>query len=135
MPDSFRSEVAFAFEGISGREIIGDFGLVMNGASGDELDRYDTERGSPADALLLARSTGHSQHYLLCSEDVRMVSATLAGTNNELVRSDIVLSNRPEGGAVFSVGSICFSGSLSHNGYDNNVARLATNVLREFMRR
>ena len=46
-----------------------------------------------------------------------------------------VLLELPEGGAVFSVGSICFTGSLSHHNYANNVARLATNVLREFVRR
>lgn len=134
LPDSLRPEVAFAFEGIAEDEVIGDFGLVMGGASGDELDRYDVEHGSPPDALILARSTGHPELYLLCSEDVQMTTARLAGTNNELVRSDIVFFRLPGGGAVFSVGSICFTGSLSHRGYDNNVARLTTNVLREFTR-
>lgn len=133
-PDSFRPETAFAFEGIGESELIGDFGLIMSGASGDEIDRYDVSRGSPPDALVIATSTGHSEHYLLCCEDVLMTSSTLAGTNNDLVRSDMVLLRLTDGGAVFSVGSICFAGSLSHNGYANNVARLATNVLREFMR-
>lgn len=36
------------------------------------------------------------------------------------------------GGGFFSVGSIAWTGSLSHNDYDNNVARLTTNVLRRF---
>ncbi|MFC4942974.1 hypothetical protein [Pseudonocardia sp. GCM10023141] len=34
------------------------------------------------------------------------------------------------GGGVFSVGSICFTGSISHDAYDNNVARLLGNALR-----
>jgi N,N-dimethylformamidase len=34
--------------------------------------------------------------------------------------------------AVFSVGSINWSGSLPHNGFDNNVARVTGNVLRRF---
>lgn len=135
LPDSFRPEVAFAFEGIAKDEIVGDFGLVMNGASGDEIDRYDIERGSPPGALLLARSTGHSERYFLCSEDVLMTSAVLSGPTNDRVRSDIVLLELPGGGAVFSVGSICFTGSLSYHNYANNVARLATNVLRAFVRR
>lgn len=135
LADSFRSEVSFAFAGIADDEVIGDFGLVMGGASGDELDRYDPERGSPSTALVLARSTSHSELYLLCSEDVPMTSAKLSGTNNDLVRSDIVLLELASGGAVFSVGSICFTGSLSHNGYVNNVARLTANVLQEFVRR
>ena len=39
----------------------------------------------------------------------------------------------PGGGAVFSAGSIAWSGSLSHNGYDNNVSRISENVLRRFL--
>ena len=38
----------------------------------------------------------------------------------------------PNGGAVFSTGSIAYAGSLPTKGYDNNVARLTTNVLRRF---
>jgi hypothetical protein len=36
------------------------------------------------------------------------------------------------GGAVFSLGSINWSGSLPHNGFANNVARITENVLRRF---
>ncbi|MBT5435024.1 MAG: hypothetical protein P8Q36_10400 [Alphaproteobacteria bacterium] len=39
----------------------------------------------------------------------------------------------PADGAVFSVGSIAWGASLSHNGYDNNVARVSVNVLRRFL--
>jgi N,N-dimethylformamidase len=31
------------------------------------------------------------------------------------------------------VGSIAYTGSLSHNRYDNNVARLTGNVLKRFL--
>jgi N,N-dimethylformamidase len=134
LPDSFRPEVAFAFEGIADDEIIGDFGLVMDGASGDEIDRYDVDRGSPRNAYVLARSTGHSDLYLLCSEDIPMTSTRVDGTSSDLVRSDVVLLDLPGGGAVFSVGSISFAGSLSHDNYENNVAQLTTNVLTEFLR-
>jgi N,N-dimethylformamidase len=40
----------------------------------------------------------------------------------------------PQGGAVFSVGSISWSASLSHNGFDNNVARVTKNVLQRFIK-
>ena len=43
-------------------------------------------------------------------------------------------SSRPRnGGAVFSTGSIAWAGSLAHNGYDNNVARITENVVRRFL--
>jgi N,N-dimethylformamidase len=44
----------------------------------------------------------------------------------------MVLLRAPSGGAVFSVGSISWSGSLSHNRYDNDVSRITENVLRNF---
>jgi N,N-dimethylformamidase len=33
---------------------------------------------------------------------------------------------------VFSTGSIAYAGSLGWNGFDNDIARLTTNVLRRF---
>ena len=42
-------------------------------------------------------------------------------------------SRGPNGGAVFSTGSIAWCGSLSHNDYDNNVSRITENVLRRFV--
>ena len=34
---------------------------------------------------------------------------------------------------MFSVGSITYCGSLSHNGYDNNISRITRNVLDRFL--
>jgi N,N-dimethylformamidase len=44
----------------------------------------------------------------------------------------MVYFETPNNGAVFSVGSITFCGSLSHAGYRNNVSRVLDNVLRRF---
>ena len=38
----------------------------------------------------------------------------------------------PAGGAVFSVGSITWSGCLAHNGYDNYSSKIMLNVLTAF---
>jgi N,N-dimethylformamidase len=134
MPDSALPEAAFAFEGIDPDEIIGDFGLIMDGASGDEIDRFDLELGSPPETLVLARSTGHSDYYQLAGEDVKASRPGLGGTESPEVRSDMTLWNHPSGGSVFSVGSICFTGALSHDNYENNVSTLIANVMREFLR-
>src|SRR5581483_1898971 len=112
---------------------IGDFGLVMGGASGDEIDRLDYALGSPPHTLLLASSTGHSDYYQFVIEDRRSTLPGQGGTTNPLVRSDMTFFETAHGGAVFSVGSINWCGSLSHNGYDNNVSRLTRNVLNRFM--
>ena len=50
-----------------------------------------------------------------------------------MVRADIVFYETPNGGAVFSVGSIAFISSLPWNGYDNNVSRMVGNVLERFV--
>jgi N,N-dimethylformamidase len=44
-----------------------------------------------------------------------------------------VFFETPAGGAVFSVGSIAWYGALAHRGYDNDIARITTNVLRRFL--
>ncbi|WP_421111852.1 N,N-dimethylformamidase beta subunit family domain-containing protein [Solicola sp. PLA-1-18] len=129
MPDSFCDRAAFLFDGIGADEVIGDFGLIMNGSSGDELDRFDLDRGSPEETLVLARSTGHSDYYQLAGEDLLATRAGVGGAECDDVRSDLTLLPHPGGGWVLSVGSICFSGSISHHGYDNNVARLLGNAL------
>jgi N,N-dimethylformamidase len=49
------------------------------------------------------------------------------------VRADLVYFTTRNGGGVFSTGSIAWCGSLSHNGYDNNVSRLTANVIRRFL--
>ena len=50
----------------------------------------------------------------------------------KLIRADMVYFETPNNGAVFSVGSITFCGSLSHGGYRNNISRIVDNVLRRF---
>jgi len=50
-----------------------------------------------------------------------------------LVRSDLVFVPLPEGGAVFSVGSIAWCGALAAAGSKNPVARLTHNVLARFL--
>ena len=113
--------------------MIGDFGLVMSGAAGDELDRVDFELGTPTQAMRLATSEGmHSSYYLMTHEDQLISLPHNDGTNNENVRADMVYFETQRGGAVFSVGSINWLGSLSHNDYENNVSIITENVLREF---
>ena len=133
-PLSYKPEWAWVFDGIDDH-LIGDFGLVMNGASGDELDRFDEALGSPPNTAVLATSRRHSDYYQLAVEDVMMLAPGLGGATSDLVRSDMVVVERPSGGAVFSVGSICFTGSLPWQGYRNNVARLVRNVLANFLAR
>jgi N,N-dimethylformamidase len=133
LPDSYEPAASFAFEGVTG-DVFGDYGVMGGGAAGAELDRYDVELGSPPDAFLLATSVGrHSDNYQEASEDLFETPPTTGGSQSLAVRSDVVYFPLDGGGAVFSVGSIAWTGALSHNGYDNDIARITENVLRHFL--
>ena len=133
LPDSFDPRVANFFEGIGANETIGEFGHVMNGAAGDEVDRLDYALGTPPHALRLATSLPFPDQYQLAVEEVRNMTPTFGGSQSDLVRSDIVWFDLPGGGEVFSVGSVNWAASMGWNLGDNNVARLTTNVLRSFL--
>ena len=122
-PDSFDPKAAFIFEGIAEDEPIGDFGLAMGGAAGDEFDCVRTN--SPPNTLKLASSSDHSDLCLNFSMPYEPIERQKAS-----VRADLSYYETSGGGAVFATGSMCWCPSLSHNGYDNNVSRITENVLR-----
>ena len=133
LPDSHDERAAFIFEGLDPDEVIGDFGYVLNGAAGDEVDRFGFDLGTPAHALRLATSMGLDDRYQITQEELLMTAPGQGGTENGLGRSDLTYFFEIDGGgAVFSVGPICWAGSLAWNGYDNNVARVTGNVLARF---
>jgi N,N-dimethylformamidase len=123
---------AFIFEGVEG-DVIGDFGLSGGGAAGLELDAADPAWGTPPHTLVLASSERHTDLYLMTPEDMNDPAPGLGGTEAEIIRADMVFFETLGGGAVFSTGSIAWAGSLSHAGYDNDVARITTNVLNRFL--
>jgi N,N-dimethylformamidase len=122
---------AFIFDGVD-EEIIGDFGVVGGGAAGLELDRFDLSLGSPRHTLVLASSENLTGLYFPPPEEVNNVMPNLAAPQNPKARGDLVFFETAAGGAVFSVGSISWAGSLSHAGYANSVSRITGNVLRRF---
>ncbi len=131
-PDADNPRAAFIFDGVDD-DIIGDFGLVGGGAAGIELDCITPELGSPPHILRLASSEGHSAMMMLVNEEFGPVPPNLGGDQNDRVRADMVFWETLAGGAVFATSSIAWCGSLSHNGYDNNVSQITENVLRRFL--
>lgn len=120
LPDSRDPRAAFVFEGVGDDEPIGDFGLGFGGAAGYEVDGADRPLGTPAHALVLARADAFPSPYVPLSSDPD-------------IRAEMTLFETRGGGSVFSVGSITWTASLSHDGYENNVARITRNVLRHFL--
>jgi N,N-dimethylformamidase len=130
-PGSFDERARFIFEGIGDDEVLGDFGLSCGGAAGDELDRADVRYGTPQHALVLATSQGLHDPAVVGGVEAGRDGPPADGVDPN-VRADMVFFETAGGGAVFSVGSIAYCGSLSHNGYDNNISRITDNVLRAF---
>ena len=85
--------------------------------------------GSPLHALILATSEDHNEGMLRVKEEFHMMHPL---TKDSKVRADMAFFETPSGGAVFSVGSISYTGSLSHNNYDNVIETLTRNVLKRF---
>jgi N,N-dimethylformamidase len=132
-PESFEDRAAFIFDGIEEDETIGDFGYLGGGASGGEIDATDPMLGTPPHTLVVASSEGHSENTWLVPDETGFHHSAMDGTQNPRIRADMTFFETPGGGAVFSTGSIAWSASLPHNGWDNNVARVSENVLRRFL--
>ncbi len=108
---------------------IGTSGLG-GGAAGQELDRYDTRLGSPRHAVVLASATEFGPDMVRTKEEFE--GSVVYLTPDPYVRADVVFYETPNGGAVFSVGSISWFGALARNGFDNDIARMTANVVRRF---
>lgn len=134
-PDARASRAGWILDGVAG-DVIGDFGLSGHGAAGFELDRAEKRLGTPPHALIIAASEGHKPEapWVLVPEEQLSHITTWAGEPAAtLIRADMTFFETPNGGAVFSTGSITFCGSLPHNGFDNPVSRLLGNVLAGFL--
>ena len=117
-PDSYDARASFIFKGVDD-SLIGDFGLIGDGAAGLEVDAYDVKRGSPHHALVLATTTEFD--------------AGSTGAFGGTAKGDMVFFETASGGAVFSVGSMTWISSLNHNNYRNNISQVTKNVLMRFM--
>lgn len=98
----------FAGTGLRAGQSFGEKSLHMRvpgGASGHETDKISNS--SPKNVHLLAK-----------------------GMNADDGGAEMVIFDTPSGGAVFSVGSICWPSSLP---VDENVSKITANVLRRFM--
>ena len=124
-------KVSWMFEGVP-NDIFGEQGFG-GGASGDEIDRFDVRNGSPEGALVLATSTGHNDEFGIAIEDLNYPALDTVGTKTNLIRSDVVYYKTASGGSVFSVGSINWYCSLAWDDYENDVARLTSNVIKGFL--
>ena len=128
-PASFSGRASWIFDGVEAADVVGDYG-VGRGAAGQEIDRFDERLGSPRHGVILAYSDEHSPEMLRTKEELLATRPVVADPR---IRADMVFFETPSGGAVFSVGSIAWYGALAHEGGDNDIARITSNVLDRFV--
>lgn len=133
MPDAFHRTVSWITEGIEG-EIIGDRGLAYGAAAGIEIDRYDLSLGTPPHTKIIASSGGHSDNYVLVTEEILYAYAGMVGSIDYRIRADITFYTSWNNGAVFSTGSIGFGQALPANLFDNSASKLLKNVVDAFVK-
>lgn len=134
-PEAENPEVAWIFEGVEA-DPIGDYGKIMGGAAGDEIDRADTWLGTPYHAHVVATARVRDNFYQHVPEEVGMTLPSPnspGGEDDENVKADVVYFKTPNGGEVFSAGSMAWSGSLVINDGENGVSRMTENVVRRFI--
>jgi N,N-dimethylformamidase len=109
----------------------GETGFMGGGAAGFELDSADAHWGTPPNALIVAKGVVIHDEYVAVNEDI--MATKHPKPREDWSCADMVFFETPSGGAVFSVGSMTYVGSIPANGYKNTVAQLTENVLRRFL--
>ena len=120
---SYNKKFRFIFENVY-ENIIGNFGLSGGGAAGLEIDSANMNLGSPEELTILASSKKHTDIYLMTPEDLLDPAPGLSGTESEVIKSDLVFFETKINGAVFSVGSIAWGGSMAWNKFQNYLSDL-----------
>lgn len=129
LPAAADPRVAFLFAGVRDGPI-GATGIAGGAAGGQEIDRHDLSLGSPAHALVVARSTGHTEEMMVTKEDMPAANYMIGAPDNPLCRADLTFFETAAGGAVVSIGSIAWAAALPMDGFANPVARLTANAIR-----
>ncbi len=103
-------------------------------AIGVHYDVDDLHEGGLALLKPYATSQGeHDELFRHVIEELQVDRPGQGGRECADARADLTYFATPEGGAVFSTGSINWVASLSHEGFANPVARITDNVLKRFL--
>ncbi|MEM1403215.1 MAG: N,N-dimethylformamidase beta subunit family domain-containing protein [Pseudomonadota bacterium] len=130
-PDARGSRASFILDGVED-DVIGDYGILEGAAAGQEIDQVNYSLGSPENVIVVARSENHGPGMIYVIEEMASLQP-LWEVYRDRVYADVVFFETPNGGAVFSVGTMTWCGCLSHNGYQNGVSTVTENVIRRFI--
>jgi N,N-dimethylformamidase len=123
---------AFMTQGLqaSAGVAFGEAGFMGGGAAGFELDSVNPKYGTPPHALVVAKGIVIHPDYSWVNEDMLVHRHPLPQADWSC--ADMTFFETAAGGAVFSVGSMTYAGSLLVEGCGTVLARLTANVVRRF---
>jgi N,N-dimethylformamidase len=124
--------VAFMTEGleVSPGTRFGESGYMGGGAVGFELDSVNPKYGTPPHALVVAKGIVIHPDFAWVNED--MLTHRHPLPQEDWSCADMTFFETASGGAVFSVGSMTYAGSVMVAGGENVLSRLTANVVRRF---
>jgi N,N-dimethylformamidase len=124
--------VAFMTTGLDAQPgtAFGDAGYMGGGAAGFELDSVNLKYGTPPHALVVAKGIVIHPDYGWVNEDMLVHRHPLP--QEDWSCADMTFFETAAGGAVFSVGSMTYAGSLMIDGGTSLLGRLTANVVRRF---
>jgi len=136
LSDAENPRVSWLFEGTTEGDVFGDYGIdrVNGGVVGFETDKYNPGNGVPRHALHLATSEPMRPKI----EDVKLSTLPLViayhpASDDMWAGADVVFFETPNGGAMFSTGTICWFSSTLEGGFKNDVAQITRNVIARFL--
>lgn len=135
--DAENPRAAWIFDGTTEGDVFGEYGLdqVRGGAAGFEVDGADFTKGTPRNALVLAEANdfrGEVEDIILSQLPLAIYYHPSEG-GESIAKASMTFFETPDGGAVFSTGSITWISSTLENDYQNDVAIITKNVIDRFL--
>jgi N,N-dimethylformamidase len=108
--------------------------VLGHGAAGYEIDRVDTAAGTPEHTVVLAVADGFTDAYQTAIERTTAIAPWHGGSDPRSgLRGDMTITLQPNGGAVFTVGSISYASTLCFNNNQSDTAKVLANVIDAFL--
>jgi N,N-dimethylformamidase len=111
--------------------VFGDGGYMGGGAAGFELDSVNPVYGTPPHALVVAKGVVIHPDYAPVNEDMLTHRHPLQPADWSC--ADMTFFETAAGGAVFSVGSMTYAGTLPLDAGRSVLGRLTANVVNRFV--
>jgi N,N-dimethylformamidase len=125
MPESFGEKCAWLFDGVA-NDTFGDYGRVLGGAAGYEVDATDVTLGTAPETIVVATASGFPGSFF--HDPTRWYEGGEAQMQTRR-GAEMTLRFLQSGGLIFSASSVAWCGALPEPGQMNDVGRITLNLL------